>query len=156
MPSTVPNVLTTDNLIVAPALITHWRNRIVHESKSHLNKSEKSLLRESEQEIHATYKHLSVDRLLAHFEEGRPSLKDVSSLIAMSINLARRIDQQLGASITQADLDRLIQYYGLLEPIQTIQVTTTPSKIDASVDRVFKSLAPQLLEAYRQFNPYRS
>ena len=148
------HVVGNNYLAVVPALITHWRNRIVHSSTAALNRSDKRLLQESEGEIHTSYKHLSVDRLLAHFEEGRPTLKDVSCLIAMSINLARLVDRRLVQDFAKSDLDELMQHYGLPEVIQKIRATTKASKVDASVDQAFKSLAPKLLSAYRRYYPY--
>jgi hypothetical protein len=71
-------------LIPASVLAVHWRNRIVHDSsRAKLTTQQKALLQKNEEVIAAKYRGLSVDCLLCHFEEARPTLKDVSTLIAM-------------------------------------------------------------------------
>jgi hypothetical protein len=143
--------LGKDFLTVVPALITHWRNRIVHSSNAKLSKSEKALLQDNEEEIAKTYKALKVDCLLCHFEEGRPTLKDVSCLIAMSIKLARRIDADIYRDLSKDDLDAWLEHYGLIELINNVRSETKPEKVSSSIERLFKSRGPLLLEPYNKY-----
>lgn len=136
-------------LVPGSMLLMHWRNRIIHRrSNAALNAKEKFLLRRSEEEIVAKYKNLSVDRLLCHFEEGRPTLKDVSSLIAMSINAARKADRIIQAPRDKDDLDALLNYYKLVPLLQRVAAETVPEKLTAALRRVFQANAPLLLESY--------
>jgi predicted HTH domain antitoxin len=137
-------------LASAAAVIVHWRNRIVHEgSKAKPTAVQKAALRSSEQEISDRYSALSVDCLLCHFEEGRPSLKDVSSLIAMSINAARQADRGIHANLTKDELDAWLAHYGLVPKLARVRAESSPAKLDASIYRVLQAEAPLLRHAYR-------
>jgi hypothetical protein len=89
-----------------------------------------------------------VDRLLCHFEEKRPTLKDISSLIAMSINLARQIDEALYKDLSKADLEAWMIHYGLPDALKKVKAETAPEKLGEAIGRTFKALAPQLLAPY--------
>jgi hypothetical protein len=140
-------------LIPASILLVHWRNRIVHESsEAKLQAHEKSLLRGSDEEIAKRYKELSVDCLLCHFQRQRPTLKDVSSLTAMAINLARKMDAAVCECFSKDDLDTWLAYYGIASAIEKVRAETAPEKVEAAIARVFSSRAPHLLEVYRKFS----
>jgi hypothetical protein len=132
----------------AACLIVHWRNRIVHNSSAALTHPQKQKLRVSEKEISDQYKGLNVDCLLCHFEEGRPTLKDVSSLIAMYINAAREMDNQIFQEITKEDLDAWLLHYGVNAAIEKVRAETKPEKLQSSTHKVIKSRAPMLFDAY--------
>lgn len=141
-------------LVAAAVLVAHWRNRIVHPtSKAKLTANEKKLLRESDLEIETKYKGLSVDCLLCHFEEHRPTLKDVSSLIAMIINLAREVDGKISSDLDKNDLDAWLGHLGLDRDIERITAETKPEKLKASIRRMFASKAPILLSGYDKYYP---
>lgn len=141
--------LGADYLIPAAVLLVHWRNRIVHRgSNAKLDPKEKAALQTNEAEIAKNYKNLSVDCLLCHFEEGRPSLKDASSMISMCINLARKIDEALHTNLTKDDLDAWLDHYELLPKIERVKAETKPDKVEASIRRLFQAEAPRLYEEY--------
>lgn len=132
-------------------LVIHWRNRIVHsDSRAKLAPTSKKLLQDIEDIIEEKYRGLSVDLVLAHFEEGRPTLKDVSSLIAMSINWARSVDAALYDELEKDDLDAWIDHYQLREGLEKLKAETSPEKLDASILRFFRTNAPGLTEAYER------
>ena len=139
-------------LVSSAVLVVHWRNRIVHPgSIARLQSSQKNLLRNNDAEIAEKYKRLSVDCLLCHFEEGRPTLKDVSSLIAMGINLAREVDRCTSSMLSKEDFDSWIEYFGLADAIKKVVAETKPEKRVASVRRVFQTRAPMLLDGYESY-----
>jgi hypothetical protein len=145
-------IIRENYLVVAAVLVAHWRNRIVHTtSKAKLTVSEKKLLRDSDLDIEIKYKGLSVDCLLCHFEERRPTLKDVSSLIAMIINLAREIDARVSSDLDKNDLDAWLSHLGLDRDIERITAETKPEKLTASIRRMFASKAPILLSGYDKY-----
>jgi hypothetical protein len=151
----VSDVFTTflgDNYLISAAiLLVHWRNRIVHRgSNAKLEPSQKRALQSSEAEIAEGYKGLSVDCLLCHFEEKRPTLKDISSLVAICLKLAREIDDALHTNLSKADLDAWLEHYGLAPIIDRVKAETKLEKRDASIRRVFQAQAPLLLESYIQ------
>ena len=95
-----------DYLISAVVLLVHWRNRIVHvNSTASLKHQEKQIFLKNAITISERYRGLDVSVLLNHFEHQRPTLKDVSSLIAMTINLARKIDAAMQQNLTKDELD---------------------------------------------------
>ncbi len=136
-------------LVPATVLLVHWRNRIVHrKSKAKLNNNHKRLLQAHDQEIHERYKNLSVDCLLCHFEEGRPTLKDISSLTSMTIRAAREADKLIQTDLDKDDLDAWLSYYDLVPILHRVRAETAPGKLDAAVRRVFRANAPLLLDSY--------
>lgn len=142
-----------DYLISGAALLVHWRNRVVHRSSNaKLTPGQKRALQANDAEIAEKYKGLSIDRLLCHFEEKRPTLKDVSSLIAMCINLTRRIDQEIQMNLSETDLNAWLEYYGLTPIIRRVTSETSPDKREASIRRVFQSHAPLLLAPYLHYH----
>lgn len=146
------DVIGPDYLTSSVVLLVHWRNRVVHRtSKAALRKDERRLLRKNEEEILKHYKRLSVDCLLCHFQEGRPTLKDISTLIAMSVNLARRIDEVTYRDLGKDDLDAWLDYYEIHSALEKIRLETAPEKLDASIRRMFAAQAPQLLKAYTRY-----
>jgi hypothetical protein len=139
-------------LVAAAVLLVHWRNRVVHDaSRAALQPEQKKLLRDHEQAIAQKYKSLSVDRMLSHFEEGRPTLKDISSLIAMTINLARKMDIEIYKCLDKNDLNAWLEHYGIAELIDKVRAETSPKNREDSIKRVFLSHAPQLWEPYQRY-----
>lgn len=136
------------HLIAGAALLIHWRNRVVHpRSRASLTSQQMKKLRAVSGAIEQNFAGLSVERLLTDFEAGRPTLKDISSLIAMSIRLAREVDNAVNV-LSNDDLDVLLNHYGLKVRIREIEAQTTPAKRHASVLRMLQSTAPGLMEAY--------
>ncbi|WP_132408535.1 hypothetical protein [Neorhizobium sp. S3-V5DH] len=139
-------------LAVGAVLLVHWRNRVVHpRSRASLTPIQRKKLVDSEKEIDEGFAGLSVNRLLADFESGQATLKDITSLVAMSIRLTRQIDKAV-AVLAVHDLHALMDYYGLNVRIAEIEMQTTPAKRNASVLRFLKSTAPGLAEVYCRLN----
>ncbi len=143
------HALGRENYLLAGAsLLVHWRNRVVHQrSKAELTPSQKQLLLAAAAEVEQKFARLSVERLLSDFEQGLPTLKDISSLIAMTIRLAREIDASF-RELSHEDLEALLDHYGLIARIAAVESNTTPAKRTASVVRLLKSEAPGLAESY--------
>lgn len=148
------SVLGTANsyLLTATILLVHWRNRIVHErSRATLTRIQKRQLHDAEAEIYTKYKSLSVDRLLCHFLEQRPTLKDVSSLTAMTINLVRQIDEKVHECAGAADVNAWLDHYNLSTIIRKVTRETAKEKLKKSVERIFVTHAPELAVPYFKF-----
>ena len=147
-------VVGENHLVAAAVLVCHWRNKIVHpESGAKLTPAQKNLLRRDEAEIAEKYKNLSVDCLLCHFDEGRPTLKDVSVLIAMTINLVRAADVATASTLSKEDFDRWLAHYKLVEVIEKVRRETKPDDLHRSICRVFQTKAPKMLSAYEHYYP---
>lgn len=131
-------------LVAAGMLLLSWRNRIVHNGALTFPHHKKQLLRKNEDLISERYGGLDVDRLLCHAAEQRPTLKDASCLIAMSINLAKKLDGQIYAALTKNDVLAWLNHYGLIHLIQKVRRETPPEQCLKSIERIFKTNAPAL------------
>lgn len=78
------------------SLLVHWRNRIVHPASSaKLNSSQESKIKEHTEEIRAFHAQIDVAETLKHFHAKSITLKDASTLIAITIRFARHLDETL-------------------------------------------------------------
>lgn len=135
----------------AACLLIHWRNRVVHsKSEAKLTPKQITKLKDSSDFIETNYAGLSIQRLLEDFETGKPTLKDISSLIAMTIRLVRLVDENV-KDYSGDDLKRLLDHYGLCEQIEKVRAETSPDKVAASIKRLLKATAPGLGESYEKF-----
>ena len=110
-------------------LMIHWRNRHVHTtSKAKLTHQEKQFIRACEGQICNDYAGLSVDRLFADFDSNRPTLKDATTLIAMTIQEVRAMDRALYICDGAPDVQAWLDHYKLTEHIEKIRRETAPEK----------------------------
>ena len=138
-----------DYLVPAVVLLVHWRNRIVHPSSTaKLKHHERQVLLKNRAIICDRYRGLDISELLKHFEAQRPTLKDASSLIAMTINLARKMDRAMQQDLTREELDAWLDHYRIWPMLKKVEAETAPGKYRDSVCRLFRSQAPYLLDAY--------
>ena len=138
--------------IYGVALMIHWRNRFVHSTSSaDLKHHEKKILRDHEDEVSSKYARLSVDCLLCHFQEQRPTLKDVSSLIAMTINTVHRIDKLIYKCNAKEDVEAWMKYYEIDLILDRVTKQTNPVKLADSIRRMLLTKAPQLVDPYFKF-----
>lgn len=135
-------------------LMIHWRNHHVHtDSAAKLTHHEKQVVRANEERIAKEYAGLSVDRLFADFDANRPTLKDATTLIAMTILDVRAIDKALYVCRDFDDVKAWLEHYKLTERIEKIERETAPAKQRESIVRMLQTNAPQLVEWYKKFVP---
>jgi hypothetical protein len=90
-------------------LMIHWRNRFVHaSSKACLKPEQRKLLLREASAIKENHASIDIQDTLSHFDKNSVTLKDASTLIAVSIRLARNIDELLAISGMSRDS---IRYY---------------------------------------------
>lgn len=139
-----------DFLHVGACLLVHWRNRIVHRrSKANLTAIQIDLLESNKATIQSEFSGLDTSKLLDDFHKGRPTLKDVSTMISFSIRFVRRLDKELG-DLSKNDLDQLLDIYGLAESIKKVERETSPHKLRDSIDRLLQTEAPGLVTSYHE------
>lgn len=113
---------TPDYLWIAPVIIRHWRNRIIHRtSQARLTSTELARFTSNAADIAANFKGVAVDRLLADWDQDRPSLKDVTVLIAMSTRWARLVDGTLPPISTARDVHAWLTAEELLDDVLTLE-----------------------------------
>lgn len=138
-------------LTVGACLLIHWRNRAVHrDSNAKLTGTQLRTLQRSSLFIEKEFASLSVDRLLKDFNEGKPTLKDITTLVAMAIRLARKVDGEI-RNMSKADIVMLMEYYQLDARIRKIKLETSLEKQSASIKRLLEAEAPGLAEPFRHF-----
>lgn len=119
--SIAESLLKKDDYRIAGAmLLIAWRNLIVHNGKFTFAAHRESLLKKNRQAISEEYRNLDITELLRHVRENRPTLKDASSLIAMTINLARAIDHEIYSKLNKEDVSAWLRLYSLDNAIRKI------------------------------------
>ncbi len=135
-------------------LLIHWRNRHVHtDSNAELTHKEKQVIQANEERIRTNYAGLDVERLFSDFKDNRPTLKDVTTLIAMAIQEVRAMDEAVYVCNDAADLQAWLSHYKLTERIEKIHRESNPAKRYASVLRMLSTHAPRLKPWYEKFIP---
>lgn len=133
-------------------LLIHWRNRHVHtDSNAELTYQEKQLVLSQEERIRNAYAGLDLDRLFGDFKHNRPTLKEATTLIAMTIQEVRAMDEAVYSCNDAADVQAWLDHYKLTERIDKIQRESKPEKQHASVLRMLHTHAPYLKPWYEKF-----
>lgn len=111
-----------DYLALGAALLIHWRNRIIHpKSNAELSSKQRNIFLNAAPEIKANYKNLDAAKLLSDFQSDTFTLKGASSLVAISINLVRRIDAWFSPPSTQEELDKWIKTLELAQELGDVE-----------------------------------
>lgn len=117
-----PDAVNPTYLGVAPLIVSHWRNRIIHrDSNAKLTSAEKQLLRAHSEPARSSFKGVDVGRLLDDFEADRPTLKDVTVLLAMSIKFVRQVDSTLPQANTSEQVRLWLEAENLLADVLRIE-----------------------------------
>jgi hypothetical protein len=147
--------LAQEFLVAAALLIRHWRNRIVHRSSAaSLSKAEKALLHANAETIALVYKGLDLTKLLADFEADRPTLKDTTALLAMSIRFGREIDSHFADIASPHDVRRWLDAEDLTaEVVRLEKQSTNGGRGDrrAAARQFLRTAAPPIANAYYEF-----
>ena len=138
------------DLAIGPLLVLHWRNRIIHNgSKAHLSKAEQTWFSTAKPEISAKYKNLDPSKTLEHFEKNTPTLKDVSSLVAMSINCVKAINGALPEPTSETELYEWVAALGLEKEFERVnRVAANSANKERSMANFFTTHCPGLREYY--------
>lgn len=80
-------------------LLVRWRNKVVHGSAVDLSQSYRSILNRNSNVIKDAHAAISIEKTLKHFDEGQITLKDFSTMIAITIRYVRKIDTDLTPKI---------------------------------------------------------
>jgi hypothetical protein len=145
--------LKEDHLFLGPLLVVHWRNRIIHSnSKANLTKSQRTILIEESPLIKGKYKNLDPILLLDHFDKNTPTLKDVSSLVAMTINFVKSIDQAIPEPASKSEVMKWIKHLDLESELDRVKrVSKNKGKLKQGVEVFLDTYFPSLKKAYFQY-----
>jgi hypothetical protein len=121
-----PDSIDPDYLSVAPLIVIHWRNRIVHRnSRARLTSAERQRVLSQSDSARESYKGVDVDRLLKDFETDQPTLKNVTVLLAMCIKFVRQVDSKIPRPNTPEAVRLWLEAENLLADVLRIEKEST-------------------------------
>ena len=136
-------------------ILLRWRNKVAHNDSKEKLKQEKDTLLRSKSEIYEKYIHLDVEKLFKSFEENSPKLKEVSCLIAMTINTCRKVDHYIQRKLadikTKEDLNNYLFSMNVEQKIAKIKRETKPSSVEVSIKRLIQTEHPEILNAFLKY-----
>jgi len=139
------------DLVLGPLLLTHWRNRIIHrQSKAALNKSQRKEFLENSEMFRTKYKNLNPDLTLEHFVTRRPTLKDVSSLVAMTINAVKEMDARVPEPVNSEQVMAWLSHLQLTDDFERVKKTPAANKSKA-IENFFTTHCPSLKPSFDKY-----
>jgi len=139
------------SFILGPLLLIHWRNRIIHRnSKASLTSAQIESLKDASNEFKSRYKNLCVFKLLDDFERGLPTLKDVSSLIAMTINYVKKIEESVPEPQSKEDFEDWLKHINLFDAYERAQrVAASKPNPKQNMESFIRTNCPELFDVYQ-------
>jgi hypothetical protein len=140
-------------LIMGPLLLIHWRNKIIHK-KSHasLTATQVEDLKNANDEIKGNYKNLCVLKLLDDFERGLPTLKDVSSLIAMTINYVNLVESLIPEPQSKEAFESWLKHIDLYSAYERAQrVAASKPNPKRTMESFIRTNCPELFDVYQYY-----
>lgn len=140
-------------LYLGSLLLIHWRNRIIHKkSKASLTASQILTLQKASDKIKEKYKNLCVLKLIDDFERGLPTLKDVSSLISMTINYVHQVEKLVPEPQSKEDFENWLKHIDLFDSYERAQrVAASKPNPKGAMDSYINTNCPELRGAYQYY-----
>ena len=139
------------DLIVGPLLLIHWRNRLIHKgSKASLTKKQKRVFLEASELLVDRYKNFCPQMALKQFEGRRATLKDVSSLTAMTINAVKAIDERVPEPGNREELLAWLDQFGLRAELDRV-MRIPAANPQRAVENFFSTYCPSLKASYNRY-----
>lgn len=135
------NLRDLDGLVAMLDLLTAWRNKLIHsEADRVLNKSRTNALLSRAEFFSSNYAGLKISEMLDNFRRDQsPSLKETTSLIAATMNLARLTDEAV-ISDAACDEQRMLD---IARTILTAQLLVEGQGTDG--DKAAEQASPALM-----------
>lgn len=145
--------LDEDFILVGALLVGHWRNRSVHrKSNARLTDVQRKLFLDAANEIGDRFKNLDPQRTLEDFARDTPTLKDVSSLTAMTIRCVKTLDEAVPAPKSAEEVNEWFSALGLADDLDRVRrVSGAKGKETVGVLTFLRTHCPDLLEAYNYY-----
>lgn len=111
-------------------MLIKWRNKIVHrKSKTELNREENLLLKANKEILNQNHANIDIEKTIYHFNNNDITLKDATTLIAVSIRFARFIDEQIFKSVNKIEIveayverNKIIDIYNAILSIENERI----------------------------------
>lgn len=141
------------HLVYGPLLLIHWRNIVIHKnSNASLSSNQKQSFKTTKDILMSQYKNLSVDKLLEHFHKKQPTLKDVSSLTAMTINCVKEIENKISEPLSKEDVGNWLKHLKLYDGYaRIIRVAKNKPDPNKTICNYFTTNCPELKAAYLKY-----
>ncbi|MGY3726873.1 MULTISPECIES: hypothetical protein [Cobetia] len=141
-------------------LLVRWRNRVVHSSNVGLTVNQKKLLIDNAQLLKDRHAGIDIDKTINNFGSGQITLKDFTTLIAITVRYVRHIDEELKPNIYTVDgffnwLEQrdLIGAYNSV--INANGEATRRRKLKAFINTEFSDISDELIERLFKHGPVR-
>lgn len=86
-------------------MLIRWRNKVVHRiSSGQLTREEINILISASKELKVDHANIDIDQTVVHFNSNEITLKDITTLIAITIRFARYLDQQIFQSVNRIEI----------------------------------------------------
>ena len=103
----------------------------------------------SADKIGENFKNLDPMRTLDDFEKDTPTLKDVSSLTAMTIRCVRKLDDAVPGPNSAEDVAMWLSTLGLSDDLDRVRrMSSAKGKEQVGVSTFLRTRCPELLDAY--------
>lgn len=141
-------------------LLVRWRNRVVHSSNVGLTVNQKNLLIDNAQLLKDRHAGIDIEKTINNFGSDQITLKDFTTLIAITVRYVRHIDEELEPNIHTVDgfVDRLKQR-DLIEAYNGVMnangEATRRRKIKAFMNTEFSDISDELIESLSKYGPVR-
>ncbi|AWL10820.1 hypothetical protein HMF8227_00314 [Saliniradius amylolyticus] len=141
-------------------LLVRWRNRVVHSAKNGLTPRQRKLLLEHEQVIKQRHAGIDIQQTLDNFDSSQITLKDFTTLIAITVRYVRALDEQLEPQLhtMQGFISRLEQR-GLVEVFDNVMKangeSTRRRKLRSFLDTEFSKIPDTFFEDIFHHGPIR-
>lgn len=141
------------SLSLGPLLLIHWRNKIIHrKSKASLTAAQIEIFKSASDEIKENYKNLCVLKILDDFERGLPTLKDVSSLIAMTINYVNLVESLIKEPQSKEDFEGWLKHIDLFSAYERAQrVAANKPNPKGAMESFIRTNCPELFDVYQSY-----
>ena len=139
------------DLVNGPLLMIHWRNRLIHKgSSAALTQKQRRAFLEASGLFAERYKNFCPEAALEHFESRRATLKDISSLTAMTINAVKRIDDALQEPGDREELLDWLDKFGLRTELNRV-MRTPAANSQRAIENFFSTHCPSLKASYGRY-----
>lgn len=141
-------------------MMIKWRNKVVHQiSTGQLSREEINILNQNSVDIKDKHANIDIERTIDHFNKNEITLKDITTLIAITIRYARSIDEQIFQSVDRIEIvesyvtrKKLIEKYNSIANLENESIrkrkfgnfiTTNVSPLsELEISNLYASLKP--------------
>jgi len=139
-------------------LLVRWRNRVVHNAKIGLTVHQRKTLCDHEQVMKQRHAGIDIQQTLENFDSNKITLKDFTTLIAVTVRYVRALDEQLEPKLDtiQSFISRLEQR-GLVVVFDNVMKANGESKrrrkLRSFLDTEFSNIPDTLFEDIFRHGP---